>query len=74
MLYTQNHCNITFTNNNFTDARWRNTGNSISLEHVALKCPIPPYTKITISNNMFLNSVSRMTFIYFTMNLNDDGF
>ena len=73
MLYTQNHCNITFTNNKFIDARWLNSGISISVEHVAFKCPIPPFTKITISNNVFLNSVSRITYIYFTMNFNDDG-
>jgi hypothetical protein len=73
MIYTQNHCNITFTNNKFIDARWINAGISINVEHVAFKCPQPPFIKINISSNTFINKVQRITFIYFTMNFNDDG-
>lgn len=46
LIYTQNHCNITFTNNKFIDAQWINSQISINLEHVAFKCPIPPYTRV----------------------------
>lgn len=73
MIYTQNHCNITFTNNKFIDARWINAGISINVEHVAFKCPNPPFTKVDISNNTVTNKVQRITYIYYTMNFNDDG-
>jgi len=75
LIYTQNHCNITFTNNKFIDTRWINAQISINVEHVPFKCSQPPFTKIRIENNTVKNTGSQpiTSYIYFTLNFNDDG-
>jgi hypothetical protein len=75
LIYTQNHCNFTLTNNKFIDSRWINSGISINMEHVAIPCPVEQYTRILIENNTVRNSgpAPSLSYIYFTMNFNDNG-
>ena len=77
MIYTQNQCNFTMSNNKFIDACWINAQISINFEHFSLKCAQPPFTLTSIVNNILNNTVLQtpvLSYIYFTMNFNEDGF
>jgi hypothetical protein len=62
------------TNNRFENISWADTKTSLGNELFPFTCDPPVYTKYIFENNTIQNlDQSRISYIYFQMNLNTDG-
>eukprot|EP00347_Sterkiella_histriomuscorum_P002411 403368259 len=74
LIYGQNHLNFTLTNNKFINFQWIDSDVSFIIEHFGLNCNFKPFTQISIENNTIINNdISRMSYVYFVMTLDNTG-
>ena len=74
LIYTQYPVNVTITNTKFVNISWADTQTSLGNEHFSFKCPSPVYTRFVFENNTVQNfDESRISYIAFQINLNEDG-
>ncbi len=58
----------------FANISWADTQTSLSNEHFSFKCVNPVYTRFVFENNTVQNfDESRISYIAFQINLNEDG-
>ena len=74
LLLTQYHSNLWMIGNIFTDIRWINSGNAITMDHlIPFKCPNNEIkTTVRIENNNF-SGRNEPTYIFISLTFLSDG-